>query len=143
VSGGVQENVERAFGVLQAQFAIVRYPALTCFKDQMWEIMNPYVIIHNMIIESDREHPVLDTKTYHRQGPLATVDHQVSATFATFLAMRQEIRVTNTHSQLQDDLWSICGCLKETPSFIICLLFIGSKLCFIYVYALSKLYFII
>jgi hypothetical protein len=57
----------------------------------MWEIMNAYVIMHNMIIESNREHPVLDTKTYHQQGPLATVDHQVSAIFATFLAMRQEI----------------------------------------------------
>jgi hypothetical protein len=58
-------------------------------------------------------------KPYHRQGPLATVDHQVPATFAAFLAMHQEIRDANTHSQLQDDLVSICGCSKErTPSFI-------------------------
>jgi hypothetical protein len=28
---------------------------------------------------------------YHRQGPLANVDHQVPAAFAAFLAMRQEI----------------------------------------------------
>jgi hypothetical protein len=58
-----------------------------------------------IIIESEREHPVYDPEPYHRhQGPLATVDHQVPTAFATFFAMRQEIRDANTHSQLQDDL---------------------------------------
>jgi hypothetical protein len=40
--------------------------------------------------ESELEHPVLDTKLYHRWGPLLTVDHQMSAAFVAFLAMRQE-----------------------------------------------------
>jgi hypothetical protein len=53
-----------------------------------------------MITESEREHPVFDPKPYHRQGPLATLDQQVPATFAAFLAMRQEIRDANTHSQM-------------------------------------------
>jgi hypothetical protein len=42
-----------------------------------------------------------------------TVDHQVPAAFAAVLAMRQEIRDINTHSQLQDDLvehlWMLKG----------------------------------
>jgi hypothetical protein len=59
---------------------------------------NACVIVHNMIIESEREHPVYDPEPYHRQGPLANVDHQVLATFAAFLAMRQEIRDANTHT---------------------------------------------
>jgi hypothetical protein len=79
----------------------------------MWETMNACVIMHNMIIESEREHPVYDPEPYHRQGPLANVDHQVPAAFAAFLAMRQEIRDANTHSQLQDDLvkhlWMLKG----------------------------------
>jgi hypothetical protein len=79
----------------------------------MWETMNACVIMHNMIIESEREHPVYDPEPYHRQGPLANVDHQVPAAFAAFLAMRQEIRDANNHSQLQDDLvehlWMLKG----------------------------------
>jgi hypothetical protein len=79
----------------------------------MWETMNACVIMHNMIIKSEREHPVYDPEPYHRQGPLANVDHQVPAAFTAFLAMRQEIRDANTHSQLQDDLvehlWMLKG----------------------------------
>jgi hypothetical protein len=79
----------------------------------MWETMNACVIMHNMIIESEREHPVYDPKPYHRQVPLATLDQQVPAAFAAFLAMSQEIRDANTHSQLLDDLvehlWMLKG----------------------------------
>jgi hypothetical protein len=79
----------------------------------MWETMNACVIMHNMIIESEREHPVYDPEPYHCHGPLANVDHQVPAAFAAFLAMRQEIRDANTLSQLQDDLvehlWMLKG----------------------------------
>jgi hypothetical protein len=74
--------------------------------------MNACVIMHNMIIESEREHPVYDPEPYHRQDSLANVDHQVPAAFAAFLAMRQEIRDTNTHSQLQDDLVEYLWMLK-------------------------------
>jgi hypothetical protein len=65
-----------------------------------------------MIIESEREHPVYDAEPYHRQDPLANVDHQVLAAFAAFLAIRQEICDANTHSRLQDDLLEHLWMLK-------------------------------
>jgi hypothetical protein len=69
--------------------------------------------MHNMIIESEQEHPVYDPKLYHGQGSLATLVKQVPAIFDAFLAMRQEIQDVNTHSQLQDDLvehlWMLKG----------------------------------
>ena len=59
------------------------------------------------IIESERDDPVPDSEAstpYYRQGPLADVDHQVSASWTAFLAMRQEIRDAGTHQALQNDL---------------------------------------
>ena len=63
----------------------------------MWEIMTCCVILHNMIIESEQEEPVFDTEPYHRQGPLAQVDHHLLATWTAYLSMRQEIRDPQVH----------------------------------------------
>jgi hypothetical protein len=70
-----RKDVERAFGVLQAQFAIVQYPALCWSHDQMWEVMQACVIMHNMIIENDRKTRAKHIGPYECQGPLAEVDH--------------------------------------------------------------------
>ncbi|KAK1614251.1 hypothetical protein QYE76_019768 [Lolium multiflorum] len=85
-----RKDVERAFGVLQAQFAIVRYPALSWSHDQMWEVMQACVIMHNMIIEDDRKNHVRShVGPYECQGPLAEVDHELLH-FADFLAMHAD-----------------------------------------------------
>jgi hypothetical protein len=45
-----QKDIERAFGVLQARFAIVRGPSRFWDKGTLHDIMTTCVIIHNMII---------------------------------------------------------------------------------------------
>ncbi|XP_056858232.1 uncharacterized protein LOC130507549 [Raphanus sativus] len=49
-----RKDVERAFGVLQARFAIVKNPALTWDKKKIGKIMRACIIIHNIIVENER-----------------------------------------------------------------------------------------
>lgn len=49
-----RKDVERAFGVLQSRFAIVRHPSLVWDEDAMHIIMKACIIMHNMIVEDER-----------------------------------------------------------------------------------------
>jgi hypothetical protein len=117
-----RKNVERAFGVLQQRFAVVRFLCLSWSKDQMWEVINNCVCLHNMIIENERKYPISPSKQatpYEREGPLAQPNHQVPASCAAFIAMRQEIRDSTMHQLLQ----STYGGFEATPTsfYLICL----------------------
>ncbi|XP_056694954.1 uncharacterized protein [Spinacia oleracea] len=52
----VRKDVERAFGVLQARFSIVRQPSLAYDEDILDDIiMKACIILHNMIVEDERD----------------------------------------------------------------------------------------
>ena len=51
----VRKDVERAFGVLQARFAIVKNPALFWDKVKIRKIMRACIIFHNIIVENERD----------------------------------------------------------------------------------------
>ncbi|KAL5756358.1 hypothetical protein ACOSQ2_021104 [Xanthoceras sorbifolium] len=51
---GCRKDVERAFGVLQSRFAIVKGPARFWNKRVLHDIMTSCIIMHNMIIEDER-----------------------------------------------------------------------------------------
>jgi hypothetical protein len=53
----------------------------------MREVMTACAIMHRMIIKSEWENPVIDTKLYEQEGPHADADHQVlTARLVTFIA---------------------------------------------------------
>ena len=108
-----RKDVERAFGVLQARFAIVRGPARMWHKEDLWYIMQACVVLHNMIIEGERDEeddfnyhqegvPVLQPMDYQRRNPLVLED---------FLKIHDEIEDRSSHERLRDDLvehlWAI------------------------------------
>lgn len=61
-----RKHVERAFGILQSQFAIVRGPARYWDQKTLWYIMNACVIMHNMIVED--EHGGVFDYVYEKMG---------------------------------------------------------------------------
>ncbi|XP_024004851.1 putative nuclease HARBI1 [Eutrema salsugineum] len=54
IQESVRKDVERAFGVLQARFAIIKNPALIWDKEKIGKIMRASIILHNMIVENKR-----------------------------------------------------------------------------------------
>ncbi|OAD79480.1 hypothetical protein PHYBLDRAFT_154142 [Phycomyces blakesleeanus NRRL 1555(-)] len=54
-TGGVRKDVECAFDVVQAHFAIVSGPSRMWDRDTLHDIMTVCIILHNMIVEKKRK----------------------------------------------------------------------------------------
>jgi hypothetical protein len=110
-----RKDVERAFGVLQSRFAAVRYPAKTWSQERMWEVMTCCVIMHNMIVEDERDDSIYD-QGWQFQGELVA-PIPGPASFQDFLHCHHEIRDREVHQQLQKDLvdhmWLHVGNMPE------------------------------
>jgi hypothetical protein len=79
--------------------------------------MNCRLIMHNIIIESERKEPVKDDQPYDREGPLAELD-QVSVQFFAFLAVHQKICNRDEDNHLQEDIVEHLWTLREKCSLI-------------------------
>ena len=67
-----RKDVERAFGVLQARFAIVRGPAKGWKRKEIGDVMKACVIMHNMIVEEERDNG-RQSYTYDGMGERVTI----------------------------------------------------------------------
>jgi hypothetical protein len=52
---GARKDVKRAFGVLQARFAIIHNPSCMWQMNSLAEIMYACIILHNMTLEDERD----------------------------------------------------------------------------------------
>jgi hypothetical protein len=97
-----RKDVERAFGILQARFAIVRGPARFWDQEILWYIMMACVIMHNMIIEDERgeEHHDYD---YEHVGHPVRIRRREDR-LARFIASYHAIRQNEVHDTLQKDV---------------------------------------
>ncbi|KAK9199388.1 hypothetical protein WN944_014579 [Citrus x changshan-huyou] len=100
-----RKDVERAFGVLQARFTIVRGPVRFWDRDTLHDIMKACVIMHNMIVED--EHITKDIDDLNND---VTNEDWVKPSFERtigimeFIQNHHRIRSRENHSQLQKDL---------------------------------------
>ncbi|XP_062170570.1 uncharacterized protein LOC133876310 [Alnus glutinosa] len=102
-----RKDVERAFGVLQARFAIVRGPARLYQPELLKDIMMACIILHNMIVEDERDMYLgADEFNYEQINdvPLEPPSHEVTNEVVEFMQNRHRIRDQETHLQLQLDL---------------------------------------
>jgi hypothetical protein len=98
-----RKDVERAFGVLQARFAIVRGPAKGWKRKEIGDVMTACVIMHNMIVEEERDNG-RQRYTYDGMGERVTVSRTYAEELSDFLHMHHRIKNKADHSQLQRDL---------------------------------------
>ncbi|XP_047966060.1 uncharacterized protein LOC125210561 [Salvia hispanica] len=103
-----RKRVERAFGVLQSRFALVKGPTRFFYKGDITDIIYAAIVLHNMIVESKDEDvadvPVEDiagsshgvARESHRQG----VPHGFADCLWVFVDMRQK----EVHNRLQHDM---------------------------------------
>src|ERR1044072_6673009 len=99
---GARKDVDRAFGVLQSRFAIVRGPSRFWHVDTMKSIMDACIILHNMIVEDERD-GYLHTHDYEQfnsevlsddvtNGPSAAYAPAFAPAFTTYCENRRNMR---------------------------------------------------
>ena len=106
-----RKDVERAFGVLQARFAIVKNPTLTWDKEKIGKIMRACIIIHNMIVENERngytriDISELEEGSVTRSSQVETETDRPTNLNNMFVNQNQkDLRDRRIHEQLKKDL---------------------------------------
>ncbi|XP_020249142.1 uncharacterized protein LOC109826522 [Asparagus officinalis] len=100
-----RKDVERAFGVLQSRFAIVRGPARSWDEKILKNIMQACIIMHNMIVEDERNDREIDFMYDAAEEALTiSMSHERTIDLCEFIQNHHRIRDMQTHSQLQLDL---------------------------------------
>jgi hypothetical protein len=115
VQESTRKDVEPAFGVLQARFAMVRQPARMFKLPELKEIMTACIILHNMIVEDERDEQDMLDFDYEQldENSPEPLSHDQPNDFREFIQNHIRIRDRETHSQLQSDLvehlWQLHG----------------------------------
>ncbi|KAK9052724.1 hypothetical protein SSX86_029354 [Deinandra increscens subsp. villosa] len=99
-----RKDVERAFGVLQQRFAIIRGPSRMFKVKELTNIMKTCVILHNMIIEDEREDCDNLDMEYDQLDDPPELSHNHTGEFMDFIQRHVHIRDSSAHHQLQEDL---------------------------------------
>ncbi|XP_009150828.2 putative nuclease HARBI1 [Brassica rapa] len=102
-----RKDVERAFGVLQSRFAIVKNPALSLDKQKIGKIMRACIILYNMIVENERDGYIRydDYEFEEEDGPRSSrVGNNMPTNIHNIIGIRNDVHDTQAHHRLKYDL---------------------------------------
>ncbi|XP_074352509.1 uncharacterized protein LOC141691642 [Apium graveolens] len=99
-----RKNVERVFGVLKSRFAIVAGPTRFWSKSVIKDIMVACIILHNMIVEDERDLSAPIQEQFKVPNPEVERDQIDDARFQQFLGRYRKIRNKEAHIALRDAL---------------------------------------
>ena len=101
--------------MLQARFAIVRGPARFFYQETLQDIMKACIILHNMIIEDERDEVEAVDFDYEQIDEISCtpMSREPTNEFLKFIQVHKRIMDKEVHSQLQQDLvdhlWQLRG----------------------------------
>ncbi|XP_021306905.1 uncharacterized protein LOC110431742 [Sorghum bicolor] len=99
-----RKMVERAFGVLQSRFAIVRGPARPWDIETLALIMRACVIMHNMIVEDEGFLVDPDERFEDDADNVEPAHGRAARSLDEYIEAHRQIRDKDTHVQLKEDL---------------------------------------
>ncbi|CAL2263859.1 unnamed protein product [Prunus armeniaca] len=112
-----RRDVERAFGILQSRFAILRGPARFWHQEDLERIMNVCIILHNIIVEDERDEYASDddddddatsmgpTPSYYDPADVLEIEvRRDAAPLGAYLSRRRIMRDEIRHHALRNDL---------------------------------------
>uniref|UniRef100_A0A0D2ZSD2 DDE Tnp4 domain-containing protein n=1 Tax=Brassica oleracea var. oleracea TaxID=109376 RepID=A0A0D2ZSD2_BRAOL len=107
VQEAARKDVERDFGVLQARFAIVKNPVRTLDKEKIGKIMRACIILHNMIVENERDGYILYDAEEFEEGDVtrsSEVETERPTNMNNLFSNRNDFRDRHMHERLKNDL---------------------------------------
>ena len=102
-----RKDVERAFGVLQSRWAIVKGPTRFWYKEVIADVMYACIIMHNMIVEQERGHVtnwVDDEAGSSSSTATSPVTRGLPTGFGAVLQRQASMRNQQDHTQLMTDM---------------------------------------
>ena len=101
----VRKDVERAFGVLQARFAVVKNPSKLWDKDKISNIMRACIILHNMIVKDERaSFTQYNAFEFQEREDEDSFSVNMPSHLGNTMDRRTSLRNRQTHQQLKNDL---------------------------------------
>jgi hypothetical protein len=99
-----RKDVERAFGVLQSRFAIIKGPARFWDKRTLHDIMTACIIMHNMIIEDERDEQEDVVSTPPSIPNVEDTEINETERFRRFLTLHKKFKDKEAHFALRNAL---------------------------------------
>jgi hypothetical protein len=93
---GVKKDIERAFGVLQCQFCILKWPARLYDRRQLEQIVLACVILHNMIVEDEKREDAEEDLDLN-EAASATIVEELEVSAEECLPFERVEKHTNLH----------------------------------------------